>query len=29
MPADEGSERLQEDADTVAEIEKGQGTSRP
>jgi DNA-binding beta-propeller fold protein YncE len=27
MPADEGSERLQEDAETVAEIEQAQGTS--
>jgi len=28
MPADEGSERLQEDAETVAEIEQPQGTSK-
>ena len=28
MPADEGSERLQEDAETVAEIEQAQGTSK-
>jgi hypothetical protein len=28
MPADEGSERLQEVAETVAEIENAQGTSK-
>jgi len=28
MPADEGSERLQEDAEAVAEIENAQGTSK-
>jgi DNA-binding beta-propeller fold protein YncE len=28
MPADEGSERLQEDAETVAEIEQPQGTTK-
>jgi hypothetical protein len=28
MPADEGSERLQEDAGAVAEIEQAQGTSK-
>jgi len=28
MPADEGSERLQEEAETVAEIEQPEGTSK-